>query len=106
MSGPIAGRVAKGAALLDEKVPGWDARIDLATLNLASPCRCVVGQLFADLAEDDVVLGYAPGLGVLGFGPGDDDSPYGFDAAPDDAAEQYADLTAAWKRIIEGRRAA
>lgn len=38
-------RVARGAALLDEKRPGWAERIDLPTLSMASDCMCVLGQL-------------------------------------------------------------
>lgn len=38
--------VARGAALLDEAIPGWHERISLHDLDLASPVRCVLGQLF------------------------------------------------------------
>lgn len=38
---------AKGAALLDEEIPGWADRIDLPTLDLGSCTRCVLGQLFS-----------------------------------------------------------
>lgn len=37
--------VARGAALLDSKLPGWADQIDLDTLEMASGCRCVLGQL-------------------------------------------------------------
>ncbi len=47
MTDTIEQRVAAGAAWLDEHEPGWERRIDLATLDLASSCRCVLGQLFA-----------------------------------------------------------
>lgn len=36
---------AKGAALLDEKAPGWDAHIDLDTLDLNRFTTCIIGQL-------------------------------------------------------------
>lgn len=37
--------VANGAQLLDEKIPGWYRRIDLRTLDLSNPQRCICGQL-------------------------------------------------------------
>ena len=42
----LAEAVARGAAWLDTEVPDWRARIDVETLNLASPTRCVAGQVF------------------------------------------------------------
>lgn len=36
--------VAKGAALLDEKLPNWWANIDTSSLNLADEGRCILGQ--------------------------------------------------------------
>ncbi len=87
----IAERVARGAALLDEKIPGWDKRIDLKTLNLGSCTECIVGQTrFYE-------VGY--------------DSAYGFDIIFEDerrgpaAPHLYDDLTAAWRELIESRRA-
>lgn len=41
-------RVAKGAALLDERVPDWLERIDTSKLSLLSPCLCVIGQVFGN----------------------------------------------------------
>ncbi len=40
--------VAKGAGWLDANHPGWERRIDLAVLDLSSPCRCVLGQIGGD----------------------------------------------------------
>lgn len=39
-------RVEAGVALLDEKYPGWECAIDLATLRLSSCTSCVLGQLY------------------------------------------------------------
>ena len=39
-------RVARGARRLDKIEPGWFKRIDLNHLNMASPCNCIVGQLY------------------------------------------------------------
>jgi hypothetical protein len=35
----------KGAALLDQKIPGWEHRIDPETLEMGDPRHCVVGQI-------------------------------------------------------------
>jgi hypothetical protein len=37
--------VARGAALLDERQPGWHVFIDRDTLSLKNYCSCVIGQL-------------------------------------------------------------
>lgn len=42
------GQAARGAALLDERMPGWYKRIDLRSLNLASEYNCVLGQLYPE----------------------------------------------------------
>src|SRR5690606_6748890 len=48
-------RVQKGAAFLDEILPGWHQIIDLDTLNLASGCKCICGQLgtYLNIVGDD-----------------------------------------------------
>lgn len=38
--------VAKGATLLDRKMPNWHQKIDLSRLDLANGEACVLGQLF------------------------------------------------------------
>ncbi len=103
MSAAIARRVARGAALLDEKRPGWDARIDLAGLDLEDCELCVVGQLFGP--------GYGRGLpdgsygyGLEALGVLDCEYEYGFDR--EFLGEKFADLTAEWRRVITARRGA
>jgi hypothetical protein len=41
----LAGRVKRGAALLDEKRPGWAGEIVLDRLAMNS-CNCILGQLY------------------------------------------------------------
>lgn len=41
----INGRVALGAAYLDEHEPGWERRVDLAALDIQHGCRCILGQV-------------------------------------------------------------
>lgn len=51
MSGlDYAARAAAGAAFLDEQMPGWAERIDLAELDMGSCTRCILGQLLGDYA--------------------------------------------------------
>lgn len=50
-------RVKDGAALLDERLPGWAAMIDLRRLNLASCKQCVLGQSARALGADVDVFG-------------------------------------------------
>ena len=73
--------VTRGAAFLDENVPGWRARIDLENLALASPCDCILWQLFNNdyiLAsetlnldwEDRVEFGFTLPTAILSEGEG------------------------------------
>lgn len=43
--GVLRGRVVAGAKLLDQKYPGWERRINVASLNLMSDGDCILGQL-------------------------------------------------------------
>ena len=97
----IAERVAKGAAFLDEREPGWDARIDLDTLDLGSSHCCVLGQLHG---------GFGAGLAATGLDDGDGrDIELGFfwtDAHRFSLDDEPGALAAEWKRVITARREA
>ncbi len=101
----IAERVARGAALLDEKLPGWWQRIDLEALTMRDTCMCILGQLFGneeDRLEDD---GYWQGLHDLNiprFGAAHA-AEYGF---ADEDPFAYEALDVEWCELIESRRAA
>lgn len=91
-------RIEQGMALLDEKVPGWEYRLDLRTLDVNSCTQCVVGQLFGIHNSDLLYLGYQA-LGV--------ESPrqYGFSLDWDlSYRATYGGLNRAWKRKIRERR--
>lgn len=103
MSATIAERVAKGAALLDEREPGWWQRIDLDTLDLKAPCRCILGQLDTDRQDHDLWLWIASRFGLDVWE--DDDKRLGFNVLHH-SDRAYANLTAAWRTLIEARRAA
>lgn len=87
----VAQLVRRGAKWLDKHKPGWVASLDGASLNLAYPCSCVLGQL----DEDDYYKAcYDAGLSrsqaqALGF------------SAPDGV--KWGTLTAEWKRVIRAR---
>jgi hypothetical protein len=42
--------VERGAAWLDTESPGWELKIDVQELAMQSCGRCVLGQVFAELA--------------------------------------------------------
>lgn len=95
----IAERVEAGARWLDENRPGWVDRIDLDTLDLGDPCRCVLGQLW-DRYE----------LAPLSARYEDGDQEYGDWIAGDRGFHRegrigYSDLTDAWRALIVARRA-
>jgi hypothetical protein len=106
----IAERVARGAALLDEREPGWWQRIDLSKLDLASTCRCVLGQLFS-IADDNWPPnnGYWSGLARFGLRESASEAISGSAGSHGFASirnEDYDALDAEWRRVIEARRSA
>ena len=129
----IAGRVAKGAAFLDEHDPGWwrpdvDGAIDLDILDLDDPAHCVLGQrcpitvlaAYCDLSPaDEDGLSYEAWRSYTAYaevlsgitadaanfpGLAAWGDAHGFSNSAGWAA--YPDLTAAWKRVIQQRRTA
>lgn len=48
--------VAAGAEWLDENEPGWEGRIDLASLDLSNSCRCVLGQVTPEESYTDSMI--------------------------------------------------
>lgn len=47
----LAENVARGAQLLDTRVPNWFNTLDLDTLDLYSCDACVIGQLYTEFAD-------------------------------------------------------
>jgi hypothetical protein len=90
--------VKAGAALLDERQPGWYLEIDLPTLRVASCDTCILGQVFGS---------YLKGTNILGLtdsGP----SEHGFDQAIEvgvsmNPAEQFEILDKLWKQEVRRR---
>ena len=129
----VAERVARGAALLDDKDPGWwrdegERAIRLGNLEMAEPEHCVLGQrcpvtvlaAFCHLSPGDedelsalsaqwwrAYTAYAIELSGLDY----DSEPsldrwgryHGFSGS---IFDEYPGLTAEWIRVITGRRSA
>lgn len=106
-----AERVARGAAMLDEKRPGWAAEIDLSVLELAYPCHCVLGQLYrpADTARGEQVPTGAPTgfhLGTLSLALTQPELVFcGFDIEAADSPKLYDELDELWIAEIRRRTA-
>lgn len=108
-----AARVAKGVALLDVKWPGWATEIDVDTLDVAEPYRCVTAQ-YANLKIQNGSY-FATGMRALGLEEGEDGSyvAHGFNVEGDydenvneSASDAHDTLNALWKGVIAERRAA
>ena len=85
-------RIDTTEAWLDATIPGWDVRIDLTVLDIASWRHCIGGQLGGNYIQFAHVhdLEHRPEIaaGLNGDHP-----------------DEYSLLTAAWTERIEGRRA-
>lgn len=124
-------RVQRGAKLLDKEDPGWENRVKITPLDLGSPCKCVLGQLFAATAEfNRAGSGYELVTTEMYY-PGDvrrepskrfaiaqavakvmrktidrwshEDWWYGFDVDDSTDDETYAELTDLWREEIRAR---
>lgn len=91
----IETRVARGAALLDKKNPGWHDEIEVNDILVDSFISCPLAQLYGDWGKG------CEGLGVTG----DDSWQYGFDLGPNDEYRDTRLIDNAWMRLIESRRA-
>jgi hypothetical protein len=113
MSGKYDEQIAAGMALLDEKVPGWERRVNIDRLKLSDCMNCVVGQLFradpellgAEAIEDNGYGDMFFGKGVYRLGIEGDHEEYGFSLRPF-GEQSWAGLTRVWKRAIRARLAA
>jgi hypothetical protein len=89
-SEPTSKRVARGAQLLDEKVPGWERRIHVGTLDIATTTHCVLGQVFGSYGRGTALLGLQSRGGSYGFSrerPG-----------------EWNELNAEWRRFLAERQ--
>lgn len=106
--GSAESRVAVGAALLDQTVPGWWQRVDLETLDICRYNRCVLGQLFGDwIVGLDALFGTMPAgaewvaAEQAGFWV-NEHQPDG--ECTDVSMPRYAALTEQWRAAVVARR--
>lgn len=98
-------RVEKGAALLDEKNPGWAEKIDVDTLEIGDYCGCVIGQAYGIGDVIDRYFVALEGLGVVDPGawygdPKGEEAAHGF-FVPIHEEER---ITQDWRLAILARR--
>lgn len=94
MDTDVAGRVARGVALLDARVPGWVDRVNTIKLDIQNCERCVLGQVYGD---------YFFGSSKLEIV--ERESEYGFDRVQDldyieDMIQDFEDLREEWQRVV------
>lgn len=113
MTMEILPSVQRGAALLDQAMPGWHDRIDTDRLDLRFTDRCVLGQLYGgeyrSFQDGATTLSGVTDMvrrldwaGEHGFWllPGEED---------DDRVDPeltYQVLTSDWRQVIDERRKA
>jgi hypothetical protein len=85
--------VARGVALLDEKVPGWRTKIDLGELNVAGFYSCPLGQIGGDFEHGAILVGLQ--------GRSRKYPEFGF-YLEDDGGGTFEELNAAWREAIAG----
>jgi hypothetical protein len=107
----IQERVSAGARALDALNPGWEYKINLDRLNVASPENCVLGQLYAHYGDaPDALRDNEVGLGFYAEGVGAVDSMSFEDywarahVISDQINNEYRDLTNNWHELITCRR--
>lgn len=88
-------RVERGAALLDERLPGWAQEIYVENLDLSDSCDCVLGQLFGD---------YLKGVRVLGLADETWAEPARLGFHRPDRRTQWETLSRAWRSLIARRQ--
>ena len=91
MRASVKDRVAAGATLLDEKRPDWVDRIDLDSLDMASPWCCILGQVYGS---------FGTGLGHIDIANEEGAECYGL------AAVDAPSLHTEWTELILDRREA
>jgi hypothetical protein len=75
-AGAMAGRVARGAELLDRVRPGWAAKIAVDRLGMESCWRCLLGQLYGHYLDGVIALWGRAFVGQPA--PGDPPHVHGF----------------------------
>jgi hypothetical protein len=87
-------RVKVGAALLNEKKPGWEQKIDRSALAMWHPYRCILGQLYGFYHEGTAQLGLSR----------DRSAAHGFICLPQGEC-QCDELAEVWRTLLARRGA-
>jgi len=95
-------RIAKGAALLDEKAPGWRSRVDADTLEMSSCARCVLGQL--DGRGDHDWLNITERFSVDAWDGGDILLGFNLSSSDEQVGGGWTQLAEEWKQYILATR--
>jgi hypothetical protein len=104
---PLPERVARGAALLDQRRPGWAELVDPDRLDMQLEYEDVLGQLYGTFAEGiNSLAGHAfwPDPAAVAFAVA-----HGFELGDDQpgrvgAPRHYAELTGCWRAKLTHRR--
>jgi hypothetical protein len=101
----ITERVARGAALLDAKRPGWASRIDLVALDITSTSNCILGQLYGWYEEGQDALAELDdeGYQISSVGSYEGFSLDHWDEHYDGDMQEVDDLHGAWNDAINER---
>ena len=91
-------RIAAGARFLDERRGlTWRGLVDIETLDIESPCDCILGQLFDHFKVGCDELGIKPFRAArLGFNVMDLDNP--------SSAREFRALTRGWRNLLRVRQ--
>lgn len=88
--------VLDAACLLDEHNPGWRKKIDLGRLDIASPCNCIMGQLYRRPGAS----GYKEGIETI-YGKGTYDRLSDLEDVPHSTRAFYMESSIdAWRAVI------
>lgn len=102
-------RVAHGAALLDDRLPGWRERVNEDVLDLANGTRCVLGQIGNDLGLRGTVWGFYGRMRQLLFGEHEGPEAYDHGFTPfkhtsgairDSELAEGRELTRLWRKVM------
>ena len=90
--------VARGVDLLNERVPGWEDKINLDKLDISSTCNCVCGQVAK--RQGKFWSRFRNGLNILGLELNQAEE-YGFDCY---GRIGYDRLDDEWSKVIRAKR--
>ena len=108
MTDSIEARVARGVALLDEKVCDWVQRINLDHLNIEDCTECILGQLGDESVEntafEDAAIALIGGEAFQYNSNAQALIEHGFSDMRGSGKRTFDALTAEWRRVILARR--